>query len=606
MVRASRRSPVAAAVGLALVLSACGGAEQAPPAPTTPRTLAAMPQSIAVQPGGTGTLTFELRGPTGEPLAGAVVTFAIVEGPTADAKAQGATLVAASATTDAAGHCAARLMAGLDAIFRVRATSADAVVDVTVIVGAGEFGAVDIAPFFLTPAGTHADATVEILFYDNSSCVGLDLRNPPPTVRPGPPVPASGGAVATYENVSTRVGDAIVGRARDARSNIVALGCIDLPGRSLVANGAVQIALPLVDVGPDPAGTYVATSPFTIAPPLPAAAAIAATWSDLTDCPLDPAQLWLDCTIDALGPASDADPLDCVPATTAGGDGALGDALGAMRAPLLAGPDGAPTTCRGAQLGAAPSLDAIVDGLFGSPVPLTFIRLAAAADDASHLFDQLQLRSTLDVRAAGSLTDVAITHTLTSLAFGLRGSTSDVALVTLGLPVLTTTTTGTASEDTLTIARHGFTLRLGAAARAAFGSIALARRGLPADAAGVVAAIAGLAHNDDGKLAGCVALDDALCPRAGRATGCLVTACATGLNALSARLEAAFADADGADLDLYLAGSAPLLETHDDGLAGRLGDLTPGARAGTWSVDLRPRGNLRSFSAPWEAIRSGN
>jgi hypothetical protein len=83
-------------------------------------------------------------------------------------------------------------------------------------------------------------------------------------------------------------------------------------------------------------------------------------------------------------------------------------------------------------------------------------------------------------------------------------------------------------------------------------------------------------------------------------------ACATGLNALAARLDASFDGADGAGLDLYLAGSAPLLETHEDGLAGRLGDLQPGAPAGTWTVDLRPREGRRTLSAPWEAVRSGN
>jgi hypothetical protein len=105
----------------------------------------------------------------------------------------------------------------------------------------------------------------------------------------------------------------------------------------LVEANAVQVAVPMVDVGPDPVGQYKATSKLVIAPPLAAAEELAATWRDLTDCPLDPAQRWLDCTIDALGPTSDADPLDCVPATTPGGDGALGDDLGALRR-ALAGP----------------------------------------------------------------------------------------------------------------------------------------------------------------------------------------------------------------------------------------------------------------------------
>ncbi len=408
----------------------------------------------------------------------------------------------------------------------------------------------------------------------------------------------------------TNIGYAILGRAHDVRGGVRALGCVDLPGRALVVGAAAQIALPLVDAGPDPAGVYAATSPLRIVPPLAAAASLAATWRDLTDCPLDPAQLWLDCTIDALGPASAADPIDCVPSTTAGGDGALGDALGALRGAMLPGPDGTPTACRGSKTaGDTTSLDAVVQGMFGSPLPRSFVQLAAAATDAPHLFDDLQLRSTLDVaqRAGGTLADVTVTHTLTSVTFVLPdAATADVSLEALGLPVLTATTTGTVTDDALTIAQHGFTVRLGTAARSAFGALALARRGLPVDGRGVVAQIASLAHSEDGKLVACVALDAVLCPRVGQSAGCLVTACATGLNALAARLDASFEAADGTGLDLYLAGSAPLLETHDDGLAGRLGDLQAGARAGTWSVDLRPREGRRTFSAAWEAVRTGN
>ncbi|HEY2728792.1 MAG TPA: hypothetical protein VGK52_02555 [Polyangia bacterium] len=612
---AVRRSPVArvlcaALAACAATAAACGGPEAAPAPPTTPRTLAATPESISVPPGGMGTLGFVLLGPTGEPLPGAVVTFAIVDDPTApSAKAQGAALATASATTDAQGRCAAHVTAGLAAVFRVRATSANAQVDVVVVVAAGDVGSVDVAPFFPAPAGAHAAAvatTIEILFFDNSSCGDIDVRDPPQPVRTMRSVPASG-AVARYDFVSTAVGYAIVGRARDGRGVVRALGCTDLQGRALVAGSAVQIALPLVDVGPDPAGMYTATTSLAIAPPLAAATTLAAAWRDLTDCPLDPAQLWIDCTIDALGPGNGGDPLDCVPATAPGADGPVGDALGALRGAPLAGPSGAPTLCRGTQTaGGATSIDAVVQGMFGSPVPAALVGLAAAAADASHLFDDLRLGSTLDVRAAGTLTDVTITHTLTSVGFALSNAMTDVALQPLGLPVLTATTTGVVSEDMLTLARHGFTVRLGAAARAAFGVLALERRGLPADAPGLVAGVAALAHGEDGKLSGCAALDEALCARAGRAAGCLVTACAAGLEALGARLDASFEAANGTDLDLYLEGAAPLLETHDDGLAGRLGDLQPGAQAATWSVDLRPRDGRRALSAPWEAVRSGN
>jgi hypothetical protein len=563
-----------------------------------------------VAPGGTATLTFLVTGPTGAPVPGATVTFAIVEDPSLpDAKAQGATLVAANATTDAEGACGVRVTAGLATAFLVRATSANASADVLVVViAAGQAGAVTVAPFFPLPAGAHAAAvatTAEISFFDNRSCADIDVRNPPMPVRTPVPVLFKPGqqAVASFDSLATNATFAIVGRAFDGRGGLRALGCVDLPGRALVPGGSVQIALPLVDAGPDPIGTYAATTPLPIAPPLEAAATIGATWTDLTDCPLDPAQLWLDCTIDALGAD---DPLDCVPAAGPGAEGTLGDALVALRGTPLPGPDGAPSSCRGSKTaGGATSVDAVVQGMFGAPLPATIVKLAGAGADAAHIFDDLQLRSTLDVRAGDTLAAAAVTHTLTSVVFGMPNATAEVQLVTLGLPVLSATTTGVITDDTLTIARHGFTVRLGSAARVGFGATALAKRGLPMDATDVVAAIAALAHTEDGKLAGCVALDAVLCPRVGQAAGCLVTACATGLNALAARLDASFEAADGTGLDLYLAGSAPLLETHDDGLAGRLGDLA-GAREGTWSVDLRPREGRRTFSASWEAVRSGN
>jgi hypothetical protein len=604
------RARHAAALLLASLTAACGSAPETPLPATTPRTLTALPETIWVQPGDMGTLPFQLRGPSNAPLPGADVTFTIVDNPdTPGADAQGATLAAASATTDADGMCQARVTAGMPTVFLVRATSADATAEATIVVAAGVVGSVDVAPFFPSPAGDHSAAlatTIEILFFDNSACHDIPPRAPPQSTRRMRSVSASD-AVVRYLFVSTAVSHAILGRAVDARGVVLALGCTDLPGSALVAGAAVQIALPLVDTGPDPVGTFSATSVLDVAPPLAAAATLAATWRDLTDCPLDPAQRWLDCTTDALGPTSDVDPLDCVPATAPGGDGPLGDALGALRGTPLPGPDGKPTACRGSRtsLGAV-SADATVQGLFGSPLPSALVHLEAAGDDAAHLFDQVKLRSTLDLRAGATPSDVSLTHTLTELTFALPGASVDVALLPLGLPALSTQALGTIEGGLLTIAEHGFTVRLGTAGRVAFGTLGLARRGLPPDAPGLVVALAALAHSDDGSLTGCAAVDAALCPQVGRPAGCLVAACASGLGALATQLDTAFESADGEGLDLYLAGRAPLLDTHGDGRADRLGDLQVPSQAGTWTVDLRPRDGRRTIAARWEAIRGGN
>ncbi len=603
-----RRSVVAFATLAAL--AACGGPPETVPAPTTPRTLQAMPETVWVQPGQTGIASFLVRGPTDALLPGATVAFAIVDDPeTPGSEAQGATLAGVSAIADATGKCDAHLTAGMPAVFQVRATTANATAEVTVIVAQGLVSSVDVAPFFPPPSRAVAvPSTIQILFFDNGACRNFSLRHPPQPARAARNVPAIDGAVSRFQFVSTAVGHAIIGRAIDARGALIALGCVDLPGPTLVAGVTVQVALPLVDAGPDPTGTFAATTSLAISPAPAAAGFIAAAWSDLTDCPLDPAQLWLDCTIDALGDDSDGDPLDCVPSTKPGGDGPLGDALAALRGAWLLGPDGTPTACRGGKTAHDDvSLDAIALGLFGAPRPAPLLALEAAAADATHLFDALKLRSTLDVRATATLDTVSVTHTLTDVIFARAGRTTTVALQPLGVPVLVATTLGDAGDGVLKLPEQAFTLRLGAAARSAFGGLALAPRGLPADAHALVAALAALAQQeDDGLGTGCVALDAALCTRAGSAPGCLASACARGLDALAARLDASFSAADGGGYDLYLAGSAPLLDTHGNGLADRLGDLQVPAQAGTWDVQLRPQTGRRAFTATWEAIRVGN
>ena len=62
----------------------------------------------------------------------------------------------------------------------------------------------------------------------------------------------------------------------------------------------MTVRLPLAVTAPDPSGTYRADLHLLFSPSFPGAADLAAPWRDLSDCPLDPAQMWLDCTIDAL------------------------------------------------------------------------------------------------------------------------------------------------------------------------------------------------------------------------------------------------------------------------------------------------------------------
>jgi hypothetical protein len=246
------------------------------------------------------------------------------------------------------------------------------------------------------------------------------------------------------------------------------------------------VSLPLLDAVPIRSALRV-TSTIAFVPPLAAAALIAGPWRDLGDCPLDPAQLLLDCTIDALSPETAGDPLDCKPSAVAGGEGALGDALAARRGLPIRTARHAPTACRGAFDSAmAPSLDAIAMGLFGSPTPALVIALPAIGDDAAHVLETVRLSSTLDVQSAGRPDEYVVTHTLAGARFRsfATGQTGDVALTPLALPALTAYTTAITRDGLLVIDNHGFSLRLGRVARAGFGAVALAPRGVAPDAGG--------------------------------------------------------------------------------------------------------------------------
>ena len=575
------------ACALALIVAAtagdgCSGGSGAVGAGHFVLTATATMQPVKVGPNAQVTLSFVLTD-GGRPVPGQTVSFTTIGSSTTGA--EGATVAAPSGVTGADGTVSVVARAGL-ADFRVEAQIGAAKADVTIVVATGPTGTVLVAPF-LAPSSSPLppDATIAVLFYP-SSCSTLDLDAPPPAVRDA--VTLNGlGTPARFDVVSTTGISAAVGQA-SAGGELVASGCVDIPGSSLLADQTVEVALPLTDWSPDPVGTYTVTSTIKFAPPLAAAAALAAPWADLSDCPLDPAQLWLDCTVDALSPTTTADPLDCVPSATPGGEGALGDAITALRGLPLADGAGGPSLCRSAQDAAGKeSLDALALGLFGSPTPATLVALPAIAADAASILDGFQLVSQLTVAPGGTAGSYAVTHLLTEAEFGPSAQVP-VTLASLALPALQAYTSATVSDKVLVIGSHGFTLRLGTAARAAFGPLALVPRGLPADVPSFVSALFSLAQTPGGSAAGCAALDGLVCPAASRPAGCLMSACLTGLDALAAKLDGGFATADGTGLDLSLSGTAPLIETSGGGLADRLGsDGTGTSPAATWSVNLR-------------------
>jgi hypothetical protein len=282
----------------------------------------------------------------------------------------------------------------------------------------------------------------------------------------------------------------------------------------------------------------------------------------------------------------------------------------------IANADGTPSGCRGGRdAGGAVSLDALLLGLFGSPLPSQIVALPAVAYDAAHILDQMTLHSTLDVSAGDRPDRFVVTHTLVSAEFPTLTSAGSVGsmvpipydlLQPLGLPVLSAYATATTDDQQIFISNHGFTLRLGTVARAAFGKLALEPRGLPANPGDVPAFLASAAYLEDTSdtFFGCAAMDHALCPQAGLGEGCLIAACADGLAVMAAQLYASFDPADGQDLDLYLAGSAPLLDASGTGTTRGLGDNEDMSKLAIWTVDLRTRLGRSTLGAKFSGARN--
>ena len=213
---------------------------------------------------------------------------------------------------------------------------------------------------------------IEVMFFDGITCDEFVPTHPPEPTRPRTTSLPTSGDSAPFDVVRTDQTSAIVGRAA-RRGEQGHRRRMRRPARFEPAPGRASSRSRSRSTTRSPIRWGASRSPprFAFSPPLAAAAVVAAPWRDLADCPLDPAQLWLDCTIDALSPATADDPLDCVPASAPGGEGALGDAAG--RSP--GGPHrrrrraSRPPVAVPATPGGAVSLDAIVLGLYGSPLP---------------------------------------------------------------------------------------------------------------------------------------------------------------------------------------------------------------------------------------------
>lgn len=585
---------------LALLLAwGCGdGSPPLPPPINGPLRLSSAPDSVAIRPGESAIVAFTLQDENGAPVPERVVQFTIIDDPsTPGDDARGATLSFDRSITNDQGLVHLQIIAGAATIFPLRAAAEGAVdLDVTVFVASDAHAAAEIVPVLEDDPGSAAAlSSVQLRFYDRQSCADMDLAMPPRAVRPVRSI--SPERTTVFSTISTSASHAVLGLGIDRAGRPSAGGCVDLPGRTLLAEATVRVIVPMRVLYPSAAGRYDAISQFAFNPPLKGAE-VAAAWKELAECPADPAQLLLDCTLDALSPASAGDPLDCRPDA----EGPLGDKLMVRRGARLGA-----TRCRALADGAGrASLEALTAALFPPGRPAFAASLAAIAADAGTLLGQIQLRSTLELTRSPLPDRLLLAHTLHGVDFTVGGQPTPVELVTLGLPAATAAYVPVAiRRDELDIAPHGFTLRLGSAARQAFAQASLRPRGAPTEFSAFASAlVAAATFTDKGAtVTGCAALDTLLCAEVGEARGCLGAACNDGLAALARRLDAGFRALDGEDLDFFLAGPVPVVDTDGDRRADALGSQGSAAGPGLWSGDIRTRGGTSSFTSVWTASR---
>jgi hypothetical protein len=376
---------------------------------------------------------------------------------------------------------------------------------------------------------------------------------------------------------------------------------VDVPGGALLVLEPVRLPLPLRELDVSPEGSFQAQSHFQLAQAHPGAAAVTATWSELSACPLDPGRLWLDCTIDALAGGPD-DPLDCRPSPE--DEQRFGGRLAGRRGM----PSPMQARCRGPSDAAGRAgLEALADRALGSPRPAVFGALPTLAREAGELFSGLAIKSQVRIGPSGQPVRYLVDHRLDSVELRVRQATVSVNLAGLGLPALEARhVIATRRRGALDLAAHGFTLRAGLLARIAFGQASLRTRGVPAEIPAFVESLfAGATHAAQGQVtAGCTALDRIVCGEINEAPGCLGKSCSDGIAGLARRLEAAFTDLDAEGLDFTLEGQVPIIDRDRDRKAEALGVLLGGSEPGVWTAELRSRAGAMTISGIWAAERA--
>ena len=534
------------ALGLAaLVAASCAGTDIGDvdaSAPGNYRLEIAFPpgESLGLGPTASATLAVRYLSAEGAPVAGAEVSFALLA--TASEESAGSTLSSERALTNAVGVAEVTLVAAAERTsFRVE-VSAAAAPSVFFYIGVSDRGFSDliVSPRHGGARDVGSFASLQFRLYRavELRCASLDIEAPPASLFPLRSSDSFAPAVR-WRNLPADAAYTIVAWAAGAPGTPLAAGCVDLGAEAVRAGREIRLELAVDDLELRLPAVQTWVSRIDLAP-LRSALPGASLWRALA-CPLGPAQLLIDCALDAASPGV----LDCIPDS---GD-PLAAALADARGSLAGG-------CRGATAGGAPSLEAALAAEMGAgPWP---------ADGALGLLwldviGELQLVS--EVQRSGPET---LRHTLLRASQSVGLIERSIDLVASARPVVTAlgvlfTSRG---DQTFTLGEHRFSLWLGELLERAFVELALAPLGLQARQGDLGNA---LLETVDGAAAprGCASLDALVCPAADAALGCL-GGCPGVAAHLNASLEAWLSELAREGLDVTLRGSGTVLDTDGD------------------------------------------
>ena len=501
-----------------LPLGAAGCGDNRPPvAAEKPWRLSAEINAVSVKAGGVFALRFTLISKSGSkagPMtssASSGTRSAAVVGERVEFSAiremdiAGATLSGASALTDGQGVATVNLTAGRPTKFEISAQNSRAEPSrVLVTVFESQLATlsvlVELDDGFSPPRPI---ARTELSILPDQLCATFSPVNPP--FPPGGfTMPALG--TPTDVRIDRMHQNALLARGFDTGGTLQAVGCVDVTNSAVLPSVTARVSLTMSAVPLVPGPTYNLSAHFSLAK-RNIAARIAGPWRDLTDCPLDPAQIWLDCTIDSLGASAAQLPIDCVPPTSTGDSSALADTIQARRGTFAAA---AGTSCRTATLAnGEASLDARLAALFPSPALSPAKNLDALATLAAQILDDFVVTSTLRLDPTGSPGVYHGTHSLHEVVFSIGPTVIPTDVLRLGIPTSEARFIDvSATGSTLAVGEHRLAIRMGTLSELAFERAAAARLGIAPGIPAILDALFQLAaaepESDRARVAGCL------------------------------------------------------------------------------------------------------